>query len=563
MHQVDYADIIIVSDDAIVARRAARMTDHHVHVDDRYGIRPRAHAPVTDGTRVYCWFFAPLIKQHDKYVRFGNLVAFDQGGRRLWDRWIPSAINTAAAGEPAALVLPTSPSVLLEAVPDGVLVHGEHVLLHDDDTPDGGADGTGNYTLSFFEADGTLGDPADAPPPFARWPHAAAFSDAVSLSLGIDLPAANVIYWAVIADGDAFRVYAWAGDDLGVLGIDWSPDAPDEASIGYVNADAPTRSLRSVDGGAVGMGHRYQPAVFRMQPDTWDDAQTWLGGSFRLHFRGETSRTISYRVQWSADQPHITPTADPGHVSGAIRIPAHADAVMIERSFAVGGLSLVRLESDQDVTLRTNDDEMPTDTIILRANTPLSWQRGDGADCPFTSAVSEIFVDNDSDDDATIAFTVMFDVPSSLLGMVQNELNRMRTITTQGGDIRFFDDAQDKLRAHGARSQEAFGPDDLQIVDHDPLGDASATVVIDWVQTGRAALHLWRFPSGETISIYDEFGLVDETWPYQSVAGSSATPSLPAMPLMALLPSSGCTWPAAPPARVQPIDGASGGVTVW
>jgi len=67
------------------------------------------------------------------------------------------------------------------------------------------------------------------------------------------------------------------------------------------------------------------------------------------------------------------------------------------------------IESDQDVTLETNDGSAPDDTISLRANEPLVWYTNSYYTCPITADVTALFITNASGDTANVRVRALYD----------------------------------------------------------------------------------------------------------------------------------------------------------
>jgi hypothetical protein len=62
-------------------------------------------------------------------------------------------------------------------------------------------------------------------------------------------------------------------------------------------------------------------------------------------------------------------------------------------SFAVAGLTLLVMTSDQDCTIKTNSATSPTNTIQLKAGKPLIWEAATAYfACPFTTDVGQLFI---------------------------------------------------------------------------------------------------------------------------------------------------------------------------
>lgn len=83
----------------------------------------------------------------------------------------------------------------------------------------------------------------------------------------------------------------------------------------------------------------------------------------------------------------------------------------VDISIDVSEIKSLFLVSDQDVTIETNSDSAPDDTIALKANIPLIWENVSGYySNPLTTDVTALFITNASGTDATVTLRVLEDV---------------------------------------------------------------------------------------------------------------------------------------------------------
>ena len=75
----------------------------------------------------------------------------------------------------------------------------------------------------------------------------------------------------------------------------------------------------------------------------------------------------------------------------------------------VSSLKIFAIESDQNVTVETNNGAAPTDTISLTANKPVTWLEGDPA--LFSADVTALYITNASGAAATISVISGTDTP--------------------------------------------------------------------------------------------------------------------------------------------------------
>ena len=67
---------------------------------------------------------------------------------------------------------------------------------------------------------------------------------------------------------------------------------------------------------------------------------------------------------------------------------------LIDLAFPTTGLQCVCLWSDTNLTVKTNSNTSPAQTINLLANVPVEWGTGMGGTNPITAAVTSLYVTN-------------------------------------------------------------------------------------------------------------------------------------------------------------------------
>lgn len=73
----------------------------------------------------------------------------------------------------------------------------------------------------------------------------------------------------------------------------------------------------------------------------------------------------------------------------------------------VSTMSYLYIESDQDITIETNDGTTPDDTLTITANNPVIWYTGCFYSNPITTNITtNIFVTNSSGSTATLYMVV-------------------------------------------------------------------------------------------------------------------------------------------------------------
>jgi len=83
---------------------------------------------------------------------------------------------------------------------------------------------------------------------------------------------------------------------------------------------------------------------------------------------------------------------------------------LIALTLDVSQIKAIYLESDQDITLETNDGSTPDDTISLSADVPQEWSESDGAALrPLATDVTALYVTNASGSTANLKARFLVD----------------------------------------------------------------------------------------------------------------------------------------------------------
>lgn len=81
-----------------------------------------------------------------------------------------------------------------------------------------------------------------------------------------------------------------------------------------------------------------------------------------------------------------------------------AVAITIEST----SLKVFALQSDQDITVKTNDSGSPQETITLKANQPVIWTEGQ-ANVPISGDVTALYITNSSGSAANVSLLAGWD----------------------------------------------------------------------------------------------------------------------------------------------------------
>lgn len=102
--------------------------------------------------------------------------------------------------------------------------------------------------------------------------------------------------------------------------------------------------------------------------------------------------------------------------SDAVVIDASVEVANAEtdKLLAIAGIDVSQLkglwiDSDQDVTLETNNGTTPDDTIVLKADVPYVWMEGSPATLLLTADVTAIYCTNASGATATVRLRAIQD----------------------------------------------------------------------------------------------------------------------------------------------------------
>lgn len=106
----------------------------------------------------------------------------------------------------------------------------------------------------------------------------------------------------------------------------------------------------------------------------------------------------------------VTITAE-GEVNVDVAVADASTDFNVNVNIDVSALQSFHLQSDQDVTIETNNGTTPDDTFALKANKPLQWATGDVNANPFASAVdvTSLKVTNASGSTANIKLRAIVD----------------------------------------------------------------------------------------------------------------------------------------------------------
>jgi len=91
------------------------------------------------------------------------------------------------------------------------------------------------------------------------------------------------------------------------------------------------------------------------------------------------------------------------------QVPDSSTDLEVVLAIDVSAVKAIHIQSDQDVTIETNDGTTPDDTIALKANKPYQWSTNDYHTFVLGTDVTSIFVTNASGATATISIIVLTD----------------------------------------------------------------------------------------------------------------------------------------------------------
>ena len=95
--------------------------------------------------------------------------------------------------------------------------------------------------------------------------------------------------------------------------------------------------------------------------------------------------------------------------SGSIAIVDAATDLVYEVAFLHTKLKSIYIETDQDLTLETNDGTRPQETIPLKAALPYQWVLGEERALPFSGAITAFYFTNASGSTANVKIEVLYD----------------------------------------------------------------------------------------------------------------------------------------------------------
>lgn len=99
------------------------------------------------------------------------------------------------------------------------------------------------------------------------------------------------------------------------------------------------------------------------------------------------SHTLTLNWNRNSDQIAVNVTiTDDAEQNFDVTVPGSSN-VVVGCEIDVSALKLLYIYSDQTVTITTNDDGTPDDTLTITALKPLIWYTGCGLPNPFASAV--------------------------------------------------------------------------------------------------------------------------------------------------------------------------------
>lgn len=92
-------------------------------------------------------------------------------------------------------------------------------------------------------------------------------------------------------------------------------------------------------------------------------------------------------------------------------IPDESSDLAVVFNLDVSATKIFVMVSDQNLTVKTNSDSAPQETINLAANSPLLWIAGeDGFASPFANDVTALYVSNASGAAANLIIQALTDV---------------------------------------------------------------------------------------------------------------------------------------------------------
>jgi hypothetical protein len=107
---------------------------------------------------------------------------------------------------------------------------------------------------------------------------------------------------------------------------------------------------------------------------------------------------ITRKVKWGGVEYEKTETLAPGGEGNlSVTVPANSTDKHYALAVDQSELQAVFLSSDKAVTIKTNSDSAPGDTIVLAAGQAIVWSAADAAAkaelvCPFSVDVTSVYI---------------------------------------------------------------------------------------------------------------------------------------------------------------------------
>ncbi len=101
--------------------------------------------------------------------------------------------------------------------------------------------------------------------------------------------------------------------------------------------------------------------------------------------------TVHYNGGGAIVSQDVTLQAD-GEDNREISFADDAADQQVALALDVSAIKALLLLSDQDLTVETNDDAAPDDTLSLTGGVPLLWYEGCGYDCPLSVDVTDLYL---------------------------------------------------------------------------------------------------------------------------------------------------------------------------
>ena len=120
--------------------------------------------------------------------------------------------------------------------------------------------------------------------------------------------------------------------------------------------------------------------------------------------------TLAYTLNQETITDLVTITdADGGEQNMDPVIPATTTNEQVRATITVAALSLVFIDSDQDITLKTNSSSAPDETITIKAGKPLIWYTGCAWANPFGHNITALYLSNAGAVDANVKIRFAYD----------------------------------------------------------------------------------------------------------------------------------------------------------